>query len=282
MNFLNAVKTYLTGSGIPVVSLFSSSDEVKPKSNDERSKNIEKAFKLGIFSLPVFFFNEIMEGLKVTNPQLDDFQLASVAYFSMLAAQPAPTAEYTTYYLNGNNADDIVAANEQSWLGLEKAVYERSTTEKKAIFYSKHLLGLSEGDAQTSYYNNLSRLQIWISNNGLWDGINTTLMEQKRKLAGIRAGIDASNQAAAKALAMSQINAEMTEEARIEAAQREAEAKATLEKNLNREAELDRQLNNIENGLPAYYGFIDTKNYIPYIIAGGALLYWLGTRRGKK
>lgn len=235
---------------------------------------------LGAFSFPVLTFNERMDDLKRRNPQLDDNERAAVVYFGMLADTPQPTKTGNVYYLepeNGPYKQIEENKNKENWFDIEENLKYHAVG---------HIMtsAFKEIDAATGYFNNVKRLQDWISYNGLWGGIQTTLNEQSRKLQGLRAGILASQAAAAKALALSQITDEMTDEARVEAAQAQAKAQKEYDEAIERENVLNKQLDNISKGLPADFRTEaeKTKNYIPYIIAGGALLYWLGTRRGKK
>lgn len=240
---------------------------------------------IGCFSLPILEFYERNEILKKTNPQLNDEERAAVTYFGMLAEQPEPTTINKVWYIEPNNAKirkspfiitkDESARNIENWLTIEN--------DAKYTFEGVLRLGATEATAQTAYYNNLKRLQDWIAYNGLWGGIQATLNEQSRKLQGLRAGILASQAAAAKALALSQITDEMTDEARVEAAQAQAKAQKEYDEAIERENILNKQLDNISKGLPAdFRSEAEKTNYIPYIIAGGAFLYWLGTRRVEK
>lgn len=224
---------------------------------------------IGCFTLPILEFYERNEILKKTNPQLNDEERAAVIYFGMLAEQPEPTTINNAWYIEPNNAKikkstfvtikDETAKNIENWLNIENAA--------KYEFDGVLRLGLTEATAQTAYYNNLKRLQDWISYHGLWTGIEKTLLEQKRKLQGLRAGILASQAAAAKALALSQITDEMTDEARVEAAQAQAQAQKQYDKAIERENDLNRQLDNISKGLPADFKSGD--------LAAGGLPVWL-------
>lgn len=226
---------------------------------------------MGVFSLPVLTFVERFERLKTTNPQLDEQGRAAVAYFGMLAEQPEPSRMGNGVYIDETFNSDI-----GSWPKIEH--------EFRYTPFGAGYLKFIEDDVVTAYYKQVKRLQDYISYNALNDGIEKTLMEQKRKLAGLRAGIAESKAQAARALALSQITDEMTDEARFEAAEAQAKAQKNYDEAIARETELEKQLDNISRGLPADFGSTKTAGEFPIllIIAGGALLYWLGTRKGKR
>lgn len=224
---------------------------------------------LGAFSFPVLTFYEREEELKARNPQLDDQERAAVIYFGMLADTPEPTTNKTAYYIN----DDI--SNVDTWFKYESAA--------KYTVLGRNYLDFVEDNSQNAFYKNLKRLQEWLAYNGLTEGIQKTLMEQKRKLQGLRAGIDASKAAAARALGLSQITEEMSEEARVEAAEAQAKAQKDYDAAIERENELNRQLDNISKGLPADYKAGEIAGFPTWgIVAGGVLLFWLGTRKGRR
>lgn len=236
---------------------------------------------LGAFSLPVLEFNERMIDLKRRNPQLNDEERAAVVYFGMLADTPQPTTENKVYYLepqNGPFKQFEVNNNPEKWLDIENKL---RYTSASILFQS----AFKESEPATGYYNNVLRLQYWISYNGLWNGIQKTLMEQSRKLQGLRAGIEASKAAAAKALGLSQITDEMTDEARVEAAQAQAQAKKQYDEAIERENTLNKQLDNLSKGLPADFKSGDTLAggfpVLPVFI-GGLFIFLLGERKGRK
>lgn len=242
---------------------------------------------IGCFTLPILEFYERNEMLKKTNPQLNDEERAAVAYFGMLAEQPEPTTINKAWYIEPNNAKirknpfvtvkDETAQNIENWLNIEN--------DAKYEFEGFLRLGATEATAQTAYYNNLKRLQDWIAYNGLWGGIQKTLMEQSRKLQGLRAGIEASKAAAAKALGLSQITDEMTDEARVEAAQAQAQAQKQYNEAIERENTLNKQLDNLSKGLPADFKSGDlAAGGVPVLplVVGGLFLFWLGERKGRK
>ena len=236
---------------------------------------------LGAFSLPVLEFNERMADLKTRNPQLDEKERAAVVYFGMLAETPQPTTENKVYYLepqNGPYKQIKENNNPENWLDIENKIrYSAASPIMQSAF--------KESDPQTGYFNNVLRLQYWISYNGLWEGIQKTLNEQSRKLQGLRAGIEESKAAAAKALALSKITDEMTDEARVKAAEAHSEAQKQYNEAVERENTLNKQLDNISKGLPADYSSDNVAAggfpVLP-LVAGGLFLFWLGTRRGKK
>ena len=236
---------------------------------------------LGAFSFPVLTFNERMIDIKRRNPQLNDQERAAVVYFGMLADTPQPTTENKVYYLepqNGPFTEFEANNNPENWLDIENKL---KYTAVSPIFQS----ALKESEPATGYYNNVLRLQYWISYNGLWNGIHKTLMEQSRKLQGLRAGIEASKAAAAKALAYSQINDEMTDEARVEAAQAQAQAQKQYDEAVERENVLNKQLDNISKGLPADFKSGDlAAGGVPVLplVVGGLFIFWLGKRKGRK
>lgn len=206
---------------------------------------------LGCFSLPVLTFNERNEILKTTNPQLNEQERAAVVYFGMLAEQPEPSGNLEAYYIepeNGPYKETELNYEQERWLEFEREM------RYGALIGAMYRQSLEKADAITAYYKNLARLQNYIAYYGLGEGIQKTLMEQKRKLAGLRAGIEASKAAAAKALAMSQITDEMSDEAKFEAAQKQGEAQRQMDAAISKGNELERQLNNISNGLPADFG----------------------------
>lgn len=287
MSFTNALKSYLTGSGIPVIGLFANNSSTGAKITD-----IEKDIRLGVFSLPVLSFVESMDFLKQTNPELSEQARAAVAYFGMLAEMPAPTSG-EAFYIDPQNALTKyreTGENIQNWLDIESTIKDEAPKGKSIFYggplkYAAAIAGLTKADATTAYYKNLERLQEWIAANGLNEGIKKTLAEQSRKLQGIRAGIAESKAAAARAMAISQITDEMSDEARFDAAEAQAKAKEEYENAIAKENELQKQLNNISKGLPAdYQEAAGVFAGVPTwgIIAGGILLFWLGTRKGRK
>lgn len=288
MSFTSALKSYLTGSGIPILDYFKSNNGTGLPITD-----IEKDIGLGVFSLPVLSFKERMDLLKQTNPELSEQARAAVAYFGMLAEMPAPTAEYEAYYIEPQNSltkYQEAGTNFQNWVNIENTIRENAPKSKSIFYggplkYASAIAGLTKADANTAYYKNLERLQYWIASNGLNEGIKKTLAEQSRKLQGIRAGIAESKAQAARALAMSQITEEMTDEARFEAAEAQAKAEENYNSAIEREQELNRQLDNISKGLPADYKSGEVvSGGVPVLplVLGGLFLFWLGTRRGKK
>lgn len=229
----------------------------------------DKDIGLGAFSLPVLTFSERDEELKARNPQLDEQERAAVVYFGMLADTPEPTRSGEALYIN----DDI--SNADKWLNYEN--------DAKYTAFGRIHLNFIKDSVQTAYYKNLKRLQEWLSYNGLTTGIQKTLNEQKRRLAGLRAGIEESKAAAARALGLSQITEEMSEEARAEAAEAQAKAQKDYYAAIERENELNRQLDNISKGLPADYTPGEIAGFHAWgIVAGGVLLFWLGTRKGRR
>lgn len=226
---------------------------------------------LGVFSLPILTFNERMDSLKQTNPQLNDNERAAVVYFGMLAEQPKPTrtdnVSQLTYF-------DKVDKSE--WLTNETAARYSALG---VAFVAPELVD----DAQAAYLTHVNKLQQWISFNGLWDGIQKTLNEQsrQRQKEAANAGYGAQVAAARKAAELAEMNAATTEEAREYAAEKVGEAEKELQYNLKREAEIKEELSNIEQGLPADFGK-DEKPGIswPLVIAGGAVLLLL--LRGRK
>lgn len=237
---------------------------------------------LGAFSFPVLTFNERMAELKQRNPQLNDEERAAVVYFGMLADTPQPTTENKVYYLepqNGPFKQFEANNNPENWLDIEK------TLKYSGVAGALYRSALTESEPATGYYNNVLRLQYWISYNGLWNGIHKTLMEQNRKLQGLRAGIEASKAAAAKALGLSQITDEMTDAARVEAAQAQAQAQKQYDEAIERENVLNKQLDNISKGLPADFRSGDTwAGGVPVLplVIGGIFIFLLGERKGKK
>lgn len=241
---------------------------------------------IGCFTLPILEFYERNEILKKTNPQLNDEERAAVVYFGMLAEQPEPTTINKAWYIEPNNAKirkglvvlkDETAQNIENWLTIEN--------DAKYKVEGALRIGATEATAQTAYYNNVKRLQDWIAYNGLWNGIQKTLMEQSRKLQGLRAGIEASKAAAAKALGLSQITDEMTDEARVEAAQAQAQAQKQYNEAIERENKLNKQLENLSKGLPADFKSGDlAAGVVPVLplVVGGLFLFWLGERKGRK
>ena len=236
---------------------------------------------LGAFSLPVLEFNERMLDLKKRNPQLNDEERAAVVYFGMLSDTPQPTTTNNVYYLepqNGPYKQFEENNNPENWLKIEDILRYSSAS---ILFQG----AFGKSDPATGYFNNVLRLQYWIAYNGLWNGIHKTLMEQERKLQGIRAGILASQAAAAKALALSQITDEMTDEARVEAAQAQAQAKKQYDEAVERENVLNKQLDNISKGLPSDFNSGDlAAGGVPVLplVVGGLFLFWLGKRKGRK
>lgn len=238
---------------------------------------------IGCFTLPILEFYERNKILKKTNPQLNDEERAAVVYFGMLAEQPEPTTINKAWYIEPNNAKirkglvvlkDETAQNIENWLTIEN--------DAKYTFEGVLRIGPTEATAQTAYYNNVKRLQDWIAYNGLWNGIHKTLMEQSRKLQGLRAGIEASKAAAEKALGLSQITDEMTDAARVEAAQAQAQAQKQYNEAIERENTLNKQLDNLSKGLPADFKSGDlAAGGVPVLplVVGGLFLFWLCERK---
>lgn len=291
MSFTSALKSYLTGSGIPLLDFFK--DSGTGGEHIFSYTDIENEIGLGAFSLPVLSFNDRVNLLKKTNPELSPDKAAAVAYFGMLAERPAPSGDYEAFYINPENSTYINledGENFSNWLTIEEYVRSLPKRAESMILggplkYATKYAGLTKTDANTAYYKNLKRLQDWIAANGLYGGIKKTLSEQSRKLQGIQAGILASKQAAARALALSQITDEMTEDARIEAAENIAKNQKKYDEAIEQEAELNKKLDNIKNGLPADYQSGEmAAGGVPVLplLAGGLLLFWLGTRKGKK
>ena len=228
---------------------------------------------LGVFSLPILTFNERMESLRQTNPDLKTEQeRAAVVYFGMLAEQPKPSRTDNVIKLVYFDNIDF-----SKWLDLENEL------RYSALGWYRANVHEFTDDAQAAYLTHVNKLQEWIIKNGLWDGIQKTLNEQsrQRQKEAANAGYGAQVAAARKAAELAEMNAATTEEAREYAAEKVGEAEKELQYNLKHEAEIKEELLNIEQGLPADFGK-DEKPGIswPLVIAGGAVLLLL--LRGRK
>lgn len=233
----------------------------------------QKDLGLGIFSYPIYEFNERYEKLKATNPQLNEQERAAVAYFGMIAQQPKPTRTDNVGELGYFDLYPL-----DNWLDIERQIQK----DPGGLGLSKlQSLGRPRltTDAQQAYLNHIFRLQAWINFNGLWDGIQKTLNEESRKRQKDLANAQASQQAAAYALAMSRITDDMSEQARIDAAKKTADAQFRLEQASAAEEKIKAEISNLEKGLPADFGQNKTGWILAAVLGGVALLL---LARGRK
>lgn len=204
---------------------------------------------LGCFSFPILSFNERMETVKGTNPQLDEQARAALVYFGMLAQQPKPTRESEVYVIDWENVSpyksgELVPVEE--WLEREESA--------KYSALGRVLAPIVKEDPQTAYFKALKNLQDWLVYYKLNNGIEKTLREESRKIQASKAQAQEAKAAAARALAYTKMNAEQI-------ATSEDEYLKAIEKNQKqydeaviKEAEYDQMLENVRSGLPADFG----------------------------
>lgn len=200
---------------------------------------------MGIFDTPIYEFNERFIKLGQTNPEMrDNHQLrAANVYFGMLAEQPAPTSvpgAYTENIIFYTNYDNDIASNE--WLKVEELLQEYG---ELSISTLPDVIIKKMDDPTAAYECHLKRLQTWLKDRNLWEGIRQTLGEQSRKRQRDLATAQEAASSAARALAYldinQDINAEVAEQ-RQELIEQYNEAKAA-------ESEIQNELNDLEKGV---------------------------------
>lgn len=231
---------------------------------------------LGIFSFPILEFSERYGIAAETTPQLvgKPQALAARVYFGMLAEQPKPTKEGEVIFIDWENASpykngELVPL--EKWQELEK--------NAKYSLAGGLLIPVNKADAQTAYFKALKNLQDWLVYYGLWDGIQKTLNEEKRKLQAQAAGIQESKAAAARALAYERMNEDITETARIEYAENQEKAGKIINEMEKKEEEIRLKLLDLGKG---YFPTEEEKSNIPLLVLGAAIVYAIGKRKGGK
>lgn len=255
---------------------------------------------LGCFSLPILNFYNRYKQLEKTNPTLK--AKASTVYFGMLAEQPQPTSQKMVNYFVYNEPEfKYGALSKDKWLEAESHIrfdplvvsYKTQNTLGSSIqaatgddSYGGRVTGYMmpskyrqsvEMVAAEAYIRNLNKLQEWMIYNGLWDEVKKTLAEESRKLQAQAAAIQESKAAAARALAYNRITEEMNEQQRQEAIQEQARANERMDEALAKEAKVQQQIKNVENGLPPDYKEEESSSgIIPLAIAAAAAYFAFG------
>ena len=243
--------------------------------------------ELGQFTLPVATFDYNLQNIRKTNPELygDLQQAAAIVYFGMLAATPQITADYPARYLPYDESTNWSAAGELGSMLEKERFLALPTSQRKTIVDLTRYSGLSKSaivePAYSAYLKQVKKLQIYLAKNGLWDGVQKTLNEQSRTLQSELAKAAASAQYKAYRAAMLAKAANVAvEEERIKAAQNVAKANKEYEEAIAAEEKLRKQLQNIENGLPADFGESSGGGLLLLAVLGvGAFLLFRG---GKK
>lgn len=205
---------------------------------------------MGIFDTPIYEFNKRFIKLGQTNPELmDNDQLranqlrAANVYFGMLAEQPAPTSvpgAYTENIIFYTNFDNDISSNE--WLKVEELLKEYGELSVSTL---PDVIIKKMDDPTAAYEYHLKRLQTWLKDRNLWDGIRQALAEQSRKRQRDLATAQEAASSAARALAYLEINKDINAEVaeqREELIEQYNEAKAA-------ESEIQNELNDLEKGV---------------------------------
>ena len=198
---------------------------------------VQSYMKLGPWGSPVVEFllryNELLQNSNYT-PQ----EAASVVYFAMIAQQPAPTNQTNIYAVDWVKFDTVIY--DKSSLEFNETlsdggpnycnvVFEYALAKGQYFKFSGKRFGCHWGAGNPEFiafgqdvtvYRPLAEcwaesvyhLNRFLKYNGLYDGVEKTLLEEKRKLQGLRAQAIASQAAAAKALAISRVNENGSEE----------------------------------------------------------------------
>ena len=185
--------------------------------------NPDSVYNLSAFSYPVLTFTERDLRLKESNPYMTDQERAAVVYFSMLADVPAPTVVGDYLAVDWEKLEGK-SDNISFWIWYEG--------NKK---YGSGRLPEKSANLQTAYVESIWHLQRYLAAMNLWDGIAATLAEESRRRQATRAALDASSANAAKALAYGRITQD--------------EAATERDRIARENAELDRQLDLIRNGI---------------------------------
>lgn len=200
---------------------------------------------MGIFDTPIYEFDQRFIKLGQTNPEMRDNQQLRAAnvYFGMLAEQPAPTSvpgAYTENVIFYTNYDQDITSNE--WLKVEELLKEYG---ELSISTLPDVIIKKMDDPTAAYEYHLQRLQTWLKDRNLWDGIRQTLAEQSRKRQRDLATAQEAASSAARALAYLSINQDINEEVseqRQELIEQYNNAKAA-------ESEIQNEINDLEKGV---------------------------------
>ena len=186
--------------------------------------NPDSVYRWSTLSYPVLTFTERDLRLKESNPYMTDQERAAVVYFSMLADVPAPTVVGDYLAVDWKKAEEKAKGDLVFWLLQEG--------RRK---YGSARLPETSSNLQQAYVESIWHLQRYLSSMNLWDGIEATLAEESRRRQATKAALDASGAAAAKALAYGRITQD--------------EAATERDRIARENAELDRQLDLIRNGI---------------------------------
>lgn len=197
---------------------------LKDLGKDTPVKNPDSIYKLSALSYPVLTFTERDLKLQESNPYMTDQERAAVVYFSMLADVPAPTVVGDFLAVDWQKAEEKASGALDFWLLQEG--------RRK---YGSARLPETSSNLQKAYVESIWHLQRYLSAMNLWDGIEATLAEESRRRQATRAALEASSAAAAKALAYGRITQD--------------EAATERDRIARENAELDRQLDLIRNGI---------------------------------
>lgn len=187
-------------------------------------KNPDSIYGLSALSYPVLTFTERDLRLKESNPYMTDQERAAVVYFSMLADVPAPTVVGNYLAVDWVKAEEKAKGEPLFWL-----------LQEGSRKYGDARLPQTSTSLQEAYVNSIWHLQRYLYMMNLWDGIEATLAEESRRRQATKAALDASGAAAAKALAYGRITQD--------------EAATERDRIARENAELDRQLDLIRNGI---------------------------------
>ena len=196
----------------------------KDLGKDTPVKNPDSIYKLSALSYPVLTFTERDLKLQESNPYMTPQERAAVVYFSMLADVPAPTVVGDFLAVDWQKAEEKASGALEFWL----------LQEGRRKYGSARLPEISS-NLQQAYVESIWHLQRYLSLMNLWDGIEATLAEESRRRQATRAALEASSAAAAKALAYGRITQD--------------EAATERDRIARENAELDRQLDLIRNGI---------------------------------
>lgn len=198
---------------------------------------VQTYMKLGPWGSPVVEFliryYEILQNSNYT-PQ----EAAAIVYFAMIAQQPAPTDQTYIYGVDWAKLDGIIY--DQSQLEFNdtlreggpnycNVVFEYALSKGQYFKFSGKRFGCHWGAGNPEFIafgqdvtiyrplvdcwaESVYHLNRFLKYNGLYEGVEKTISEEKRKLQGLRAQALASQAAAAKALAISRSNENVSSE----------------------------------------------------------------------
>ena len=278
------------------------------KINVTRNDFLQWAYNiLGNFYFPITEFNLQYRTLQANNPELSPEAAAAIVYFSMLAETPRPSTTTPVFIpvFDGDWTAQQMAESESAIVAAPDVLYPQSwglsTLTRMESGLARGQTGfieIAEGRASNEVNDTIRfnavflpkneaweiqryKLELYLIKRNLWTGVKKTLNEQSRQAQAEAAAASASKASAAYAAAAASMAKQAAEEARIEAARQEAAALEELKKSQREEAELQKKLSNLAQGLPEDYEAGNGAGKILFIGWIAAAAVYLLTRKKK-